>query len=686
MPKAAAAIGSMADQARDAGISFDEYQEGQIDRLANFVEGAAEAGQDLETLLAASASGMEGPGAELATILQGMGKQFTDYMDEDGNFNKEKLREDLKAAKQETSTRDELVEGLTQFQSTLREIKEAIEKHIIGPIGKAIGPHLTRLSDLFKTANDKHLKPAITAIGDIIQKFTSDISNFGFKTALSNLLTDIGKAAKPVFDSMINSIKAMLFGQSVDDVLTRLKTTKDSLTANAADIQSQIAALETQLPDLSGANADAAKAQIKALTEQLGRVKISIDETSEEMENATGSSGLLGGVFGGLWDKVKEMDWTKIGIGVGAFTLALLALGKGATIVSPGLFAIGAAFAGIGLAGFGIAALIDSITGGVETLAIGLERMQKLDAEKLLNVGNNLGPLTSNLKDLAIGGIVASFIGEGTFENLAKGLAALAEVPGQLLSIIGDGIGELSKPLLNLAGSGIVLNFVGDNVFGNLADQLKKFEDLKPATLHQVGPALTALNQGIQAFTGSGIFEGMGKALGNFFGSMFGGNKFDDLIKDLKKFENLNTQKIYEVGQGLQGIANFSKINIADIEIGSKDLDRLNTVMSRLNPDSITTYNSALEELVKTLAKLNDEMLDFNSINAGTTGGAMPGTSIGMPGAVSNIGGSSDQQLTKLEQLNTTMMQVLSTLQEGTEYGRRTAKAVRANGNLQMGI
>jgi hypothetical protein len=88
-------------------------------------------------------------------------------------------------------------------------------------------------------------------------------------------------------------------------------------------------------------------------------------------------------------------------------------------------------------------------------------------------------------------------------------------------------------------------------------------------------------------------------------------------------------------------------------------------------------------KLVTTLDDLNKVLAKDNK---GMFGG---GSGVAASDVVKKAGmggGASEEQLQKLDQLNTTMVQVLSTLQEGTEYGRRTSKAIRANGNLQLGI
>jgi hypothetical protein len=836
MGGAAEAIRRMHTEARDSGTTLAQFREGQVSRLADFVEGSADAANNLESVLMAAGGGLEGPASEIADIFRQQGKQFTDYLNRDGSFNRQKFEQDVRAAQDELNRRDELTQGLTEFQSTLRDIREKIELNIIGPIGQAIGPQLRRLAASFQEVADGGMSDAIEFIGDAIQRFSSDISNFGFGTALQNLMSDIGTAAKPVFESMIDSLKAMIFGQSAEEVRAEQQQLLESLEANKSDIQAQIDALKTELPNLTGANADAANAQIAALESQLGRVETQIGETNTAMTNAEGTSGILGGVFDALLPSIESITTafsnldskTLLIIGAGALGLvgvavALKAIAGPAALV---MGSLGLAAGGLGFMFMGVSAVIDSFTTGVGTLADGLDKLSKIDGSNLSVVGDGIGAIAPHLTDLAVGGVVASFISDGTFEKLAAGITALngaqtgnmatvgvgldsvqaallkfsasailtnfvggnalqditagidalnnaktgnmatvaagldsvdvalakfaaasfitnfvtndaltsiatgitaldgasvanmatiaagmdaVAVPlakfaagGILASLMSDtalqdlaagitaidGAGitniplvaaameMLSGPLVTMAGTGVLLRFIGDNSFGNLATQLSQFESLNPQTLHEVGPALKALNEGIQAFTGGSILESLGGAISGFFSGLFGGDEYEDLIEDLKKFEEVNTRKIYEVGQGLQGIANFvgGEIDVGDIRIGSEQLQRLSDVTKTLDSDSINSYNRALEALVETLKELTEELGE----NAGVQGESNQNVAT----LLSNLStGSNETTAEKLDQLNSTMTAVLMTLQTSGRYTRQTRDAARAGAN-----
>ena len=384
MGDSAAAIRGMHEQATNTGVTMEQFSAGTAGRLADFIQGQAKAGASMETMLMAAGAGLDGPAGEIAQIMNDMGIKFTDYTDENGNFNRAKFLQDAEAAQKENDKRDEAAKGLLAFQQTLRNIKEAFELNVVAPITKAVGPQLTKLAELFKTTSEGSLKSAMDKIGVMITQFTTDIENFGIGTALSNLMSNIGTAAKPVFDSMIDSLKAMIFGQSAEEVKADLEKTQASLGNTRESIAKQIAELNTEIQTVEGANTKGARAQLAALESQLAEVDRQIAETSTQVDNAEGSSGMFGATLGAVWDSVKEMDWGTVAISLGVMGAAIVALGFAAKPVVLPLIAIGAAAAGIGVGASGIAALIDSITGSVGKLADGVKKFEDLDSGKLL--------------------------------------------------------------------------------------------------------------------------------------------------------------------------------------------------------------------------------------------------------------------------------------------------------------
>ena len=684
MGKANQAIVDRARAVKDESVSMKAFSEGSAASQARMLAGMLESAEQMETVLTAGSLSGEGIGNELLSILQASGVNLNKYIGMAGQELEAAIQEDIIKAQEENKKRDEAAEGLLAFQQTLRNIKLAFETNILAPITKAVGPQLTKLSDLFKTTSEGSLKSAMDKIGVMITQFTTDIENFGVGTALSNLMTNIGTAAKPVFDSMISSLKAMIFGQSAEEVKADLEKTQASLGKTRESIAQQIAELDTEIKTVEGANTEGAQAQLAALKSQLGEVDRQIAETSTQMENAEGSSGMFGGVFGAVWDKVKEMDWGKVAVTMGLMTAAIVALGFAAKPVVVPLIAIGAAAAGIGLAASGIADLINSITNSVSNLADGVKKFEDMDSGKLLDVGSALGPLTENIMELAKGGIVASFVSEGALEGLANGVRAFGDLDASNLWPIGFAIKGLGDPIKEIATAGFFANFVSDGALEGLASGVRAFEGLDVAGLTATGPALQSLQAGIAAFTGDGVLDSAGKAVGGFISSLFGDGEgqFDALIGGLKKFEEVNADAIHKVGTGLQGLNEFatSDIDLGQINISSAGLERLNEVTKSLDSNAITKYNEALEKLVDVLSDLNEE-LGTNPGEAGATGGAAGGPTSAAGALESMSGGGSSEEMQRNRMV---LMQILEELRTANKYNKRTAAGV--SGDLQAGF
>lgn len=250
----------------------------------------------------------------------------------------------------------------------------------------------------------------------------------------------------------------------------------------------------------------------------------------EKNKKGAFAGGEGGGILAPIIDSFKSLGKYLLigGVGValvlGGIGLALGALAAPATAASPGLLAIGAAFAGIGVAAGGIALLINAITEGVGKLADGAKKFEDLDGAKL--------------------------------------------------KLVGGGLKELTDPVMALAKGGIVANFIGTGAFSNLANGIKEFEGINPANLHAVGPALTSLHKGMSAFTGDGVLDSIGKALGSLFGGSSGG--LADLAKDVKLFADVDAAGLKSIGDGLQGIANFiDAMDGANLKSVSKSLSEL---------------------------------------------------------------------------------------------------------------
>jgi hypothetical protein len=731
MPGAAAAIKSMADQAQNTGVSMEQFEAGQVDRLANFVEGAAAAGRDLETLLAASASGLEGPGAEIATILQGMGKQFTDYMEEDGSFNKEKLKTDILKAKNENNKRDDLVKGLTDFQSTLRDIKEGIERNFIAPIAKMIGPQLTKLAENFKDANNNILKPAMERIGRILNTFITDINNVGFEKAFSNLFEKM----KSAIAKMISGDKTNKLGEAVSGLV------KDAFKSLGKVMLDGFVSMFTDPKVIAGLVAAIAGMFV------IGKAKSALGDmmsggTSKKSAAPTSPKGTAGGkvganaggMLGGLAGGILE------GLGNG-----LAAVGAKAPLVIAGAAAIGTA---IGLIGAGIAGAAFLTGKALPKLSEGLKSFEQLDGAKLIDSGKGMAAVAAGMAAFGAGSAVAglgSLVG-----SITQGISGLfgAEDPmvkmqkfaeyninGARVKNNAEALVAFSKAMASSGGAGAasgvgaaasaignaIAGFFGGNK-GLPYDEIIKFSSYTFDTtkIKANAEALVAFNQALSASAGAQATSGggnaiaaIGGAIARFFGAetpfdqvrAFGDLKLNaDGVRNnatamtamytaLGTMSGSGSLKDVEIPKALvsriKELSDITGGGLPTVAAGMEAIGKvqgfktnLDALRNGFDTQSVTSYTAAMAKLVTTLDDLNKVLAKDNK---GILGGGSGVAAADVIKAGSS-GKGSEEHLQKLDLLNTTMVQVLATLQEGTEYGRRTSKAIRANGNLQLGI
>ena len=312
------------------------------------------------------------------------------------------------------------------------------------------------------------------------------------------------------------------------------------------------------------------------------------DQRGRTTEKGTeGSSGLLSPIVDGLKSVGKYLLIG--GVAMGVLFLGLgLAIGKLAaplTLAAPGFLALGVAMAGVGAAGAGISMLIDSIFNSIGNLADGVKKFENMDGDKL--------------------------------------------------ALVGGGLKEITGPIMDLAAGGIVANFVGKNALGDLANGIRAFEDLDPANLHAVGPALTSLHKGMSAFTGDGVLDSIGKALGSLFGGSSGGIK--DLADDVKEFADVDAQGLKQIGEGLQGIANFLEaMDGANLKSVSKSLSQLTKQLQEYQEQYSKMDTEAKANLVS----------NFSAFGEGQKGAA-----------------------DKLDQLNSSVLQMLVELRKQTRSG-----------------
>jgi hypothetical protein len=440
--------------------------------------------------------------------------------------------------------------------------------------------------------------------------------------------------------------------------------------------------------------------------------------------------GMLGGLGGGIIEGIAK---------------GLAAAGAKAPLVILGAGAIGSA---ITLIGAGIAGAAWLTGKALPTFTEGVKSFETLDGKKLGEVGFGMIKLAAGMAAFgggsAVGGIgnlvgdIAGSVGKlfggedpmtklqrfseyninaARVENNANAMVAFSKA---MAASGGAGAASGIGAAVGAVGSAISSFFGGNK--GMPYDEILKFSsyNFDSAKIKANAEAMVAFNQALSASASAQASSGAGNAvaaIGGAIARFFGAETPFDQIKafgDLKlnadgvrnnatamtamysalrqmsgaslkdvEIPKALVSRIKELsditGGGLPVVASGME-SIAKVQGLQTNLDILN---KGLNAQGVNTYTTAMEKLVTTLGDLNKVLAEDNKGMFGR-GTGVAASDVVKKGGLG--GGASEEQLQKLDQLNTTMVQVLSTLQEGTEYGRRTSKAIRANGNLQLGV
>jgi hypothetical protein len=574
----------------------------------------------------------------------------------------------------------------------------------------------------FKTEEFKQdlesFKQGIIKAKDAVVGFIKDIQEFGFGGAVAKMLS--GGTTTELSTAIGGLVGKALIGMGAALIsgIGSLFTSPTALAALVAAIGTLfvLGKAKSAIGGMIGGGSSASSAKPGA--------------------TAGGKAGAnAGGMLGGLAGGVLE------GIGNG-----LAGVGAKAPLVIAGAAAIGAA---IGLIGAGIAGATFLLGKSLPTLSEGLKSFEQLDGGKLIESGKGMAAIAVGMAAFGAGSAVAglgSLVGSitqgiaglfGADDPMVK-LQKFAEY-----NINGDRVKNNAEALVAFSGAmaasggasavsglGAVTGAIGSAIAGFFGsnnglpyDQILKFAsyDFDVDKIKNNATAMAAFNTALTASAGAQAASGGGSAvaaIGGAISKFFGGQTPFDQVKafgDLK----LNAEGVrnnatamtamYTALGTMSGSASLKDVEIpkalvarirelSDITGGGLPVvaagmeaigkvqglqTNLDILKNGLDVQGVTSYTTAMGKLVTTLDDLNKVLAKDNK---GIFGG---GTGVAASDVVKKAGmggGASEEQLQKLDQLNTTMVQVLSTLQEGTEYGRRTSKAIRANGNLQLGI
>ena len=680
-------LASMAKGLRDGTVSQEAYA-AEVRRTAEGVNNMSDAQRQQYAVLQAQGSAI-GSSVVLFQDLTKFGAGAADALDD------QKKRMEAGNA------------GLLDFERRITEVRNLILGALIeSGVFQSLEDAFADVVDMF-TGDEgvSKIKPAIEKITNAITEFIADVQDFGIQKVLGDLfsqaMSGLGnllkegikslfgfggggggggdqEAEKKQFDDAIASreaqlatIKENIAKVKADDALSEDQRTAqlEALNANEQRIQDRIAQLQTEKAELSSSTPEAPDDGGGLFGIDMG--------TLGTVAGVIGSGGAVYVAFKVFQKLLSGFAAPQVAVGAAVFTGMLV--GTGAAIMLAGK--------GIDFAGQGVERIKDAVQGLSEIK----------DVANLKEVAGVLGPLAVGIYELADAGFLANFAGD--IGKLAEGVKQFESVDPMALFNVGPAISNVAGPIGELGKAGFFANFVSSGALPGLADGVRAFENLDVNQLWLMGPALQSLYDGISSFTGDGVFDSVSKGLGGMISSFFEGEgQFDQLVEDLKAFDQVDADAIYKVGSGLAGfkdfmggelnldnvpklkeamagIAEFSgdDVNLGNIQFTSDGLRNLQDVTNGLDSDSIFSYNSALKELIKTLEKMNEALGD----QAGTEAGAAAQGAVqeALAGGIGTGTGGAD----KLDQLNSTMNSILNEMISGNKIGGKTYKATKAN-------
>ena len=616
-------IRRMATSAQDTTMSLDQFEAGSVDRMVNFVEGAANSAEGMEGLLRAAASGVDGPAADIAAILQGMGKQFTDYQRmENGRlvFDRQKLEQDLREAEREQGARADATAAVVEYEEGMKKLRENLITNVLNPLMKTVAPALKEMSKMFSDFVDSPEFNEFTKfIQDKLGVLKESLENFinGLKTDPEKTLKELGgKIMSSIGDVIGSALKSALTSPTVLGAIAGIFLAPKLLGAFTSGISSMFGG--------GGAATGGSKGGRKGGG---GAAKI-----GGQVGKFAGS--LAGGVMEGAAK------------GIAAFANPAIPLGAAA---------LGAAITAIGA---GIAGAAWIMGKSLPTFAEGMQSFEDINGDKLVNAGKGMAAVAGGMAAFGAGSAVSG-LGQ-LVGNIAEGLGGLfgetnpmvkmqefasydidaerVKKNAEALSAFGaamavQGAGAGLSGVGNLVGA--VTDFIG-GMFGadSPIEQVKEFGDM------QINADGVTANANAMA--------AMSQALSTMSGVDLGDVEIPkSLVNRLKDLGNMESAGLQPVADGMTAIANVQGLQ--------SNFDILN---AGLDIDKVRDYNNVMEGLVETLSELNEVLAEDNK---GLLGG---GTGVASADVLGQINTSSAGSAEGMNRLNSLMTQVLTVLRE----------------------
>ncbi len=528
-------------------------------------------------------------------------------------------------------------------------------------VGKAINDMFSAISTagngLADTLGDKVIPKFIAGLTDLVKGDTLSKLATGFGNMIDKIMAFIGNIGK--FD-----LKTALFGGTV----TEEKGPPGNMVETKVEGLFGDIDLGKMFKDMIGGALTAVKdGFMNLITDPLviGALIAVFAGPKVIGAIASGAGSLMGNMTTGLLGKIPGLGGGKggapkvsagkaggnAGKGIGNFlggmgagvmkgaAAGLSAFGKGSVTILLGAATVAGVITAIGA---GIAAAAWLTGKALPSFISGIKGFEDLDGTKLSSAASGM---------LAISGAMAAF-GAGT------AVAGLGSLVGGITSGLAGLFGGETDPLA----------------------QMKKFSDatIDGKKVEANAKALVAFNT---ALAGAGVANasaGAGSLLSSIAGFFGGDTPFEKMMADIKTFGSteINATSVEANAKAMaafsSALSGLSGSGIADLKIPKNLDDRLTDLASvpslthiaegmtaistvsglesnvkllnSLDTTNLTSFADAMEDLVTTLGKLNEELSEDNS-------GLFGGTGVAAKDVITQMGGNSALSAKKLERI-----------------------------------
>lgn len=675
MGESADAIRRMQQEATNTGVSLEQFSAGSVSRLADFVEGSAIAGARLEDVLAAASGGLEGPAAAISAIFKEQGKQFSDYLDDNQNFNRARFEEDVRAAQAELAARDNVTEAMNAFESTIASIKsnilnQFVESGVFEAAGKAINAFGNILSTILTPERLENIRKFFDNITSALEGFSSAITNMSIDdivvTGIKSIFSGIADAISyswdnaPITTAIVAglgvaflALKAGLVGKLVGSVLGSGGSAAGAAAGGAGrGIGAGIAGLGKGIGVgtasvfkglATGIRAFANPATIAGLAPfavGLGIVTLAVNGFALALRIAGPAlepfGNMIKSIFEGLKPVLEGFAEVLRGVGTGVQSIfngiaeAFRGFGDGIQSIAGG---ISAAFIGFG---DGFESIFNGIAESFRGFGDGVEAIFNSISGVVTSIGTSITSVITGVAD-GIGNVIAKITEYRTagIEATTSQIERLSAIPGTNLEAAARGLEQMKVALegfqpgffdsLGAFFTGGAASEQMTATTANIETLAAAFARMNPeqitaasSSVKSMGESLVAFATGLAANTGQSFIE----SIASWFGSGNEESVIDKVINMSTAFSNLNGEAIIAGAAGVSAIAGslqqFANSNIEDFEFNSDFVTQIERIA-----DNAANINAAAQSLdtisriqgIDTVITSFNSSLDFSSVD-----------------------------------------------------------------------